>query len=547
MSIRSALIAGVSLSLLAGTGISPAAADYGSNIPPSADAAAWNAAYRNTPADWRPQGTVVAQSSFSAYPDGFGFYNYGGVQRFNAPIFGIPKDSPGISSDAMRSLMGPGVCLGNNATGDCTLTLPAQKWKQAIDANMGGGHCYGLAATVSMLSEGTLSPSQFQAGITRTYDLYPGDSLLQEINRNMASQYTTDISDRLMKPSEFVATLRQNLAGAGSPYVALLLWPTGGHAVTPYAVLDRGNGQFDVAVYDNNYPDAARAIHVDTVNETYQYLVASNPSTPPLIADGRIGLMPVGDISKRQDCPFCLGTNKVTVKLDPVKSNFPIKTRILNLSGKPLKGVKKIDSLDPWQPGQLWNFPTYQIPANKEFIVKVNTKPRKKVVRLNISALTGQFTFKAHGVKVPGRSVGLLGVSPKNGKFTYVANSRDLGKIGVTDQRADDATVEVTAAAKGKTDALGARLDERAEKVVLQTLDRAKGKAAVEARFLAMDKDHQKVLVRATANPKLPKRARAIVKYAHWSVDDTSNIQLIIRTSDGRNRTVPMRVQVTPA
>lgn len=545
MRVRSVAVAGIALSLVVGTAVSPAAADYGTNIPPAANAAEWQARYRDTPADWRPQGTLVTDSTFRAYPDGLGFYNFGGVQRFNAPIFGIPAAAPGISSDAMRSLMGPAVCLENNESGPCTLTLPAQQWKTAIDENASGGHCYGLASTASMLHNGTLTPGQFQTGVTRTYDLAPLDPILQEINRNMASQYTTDLSKYLMKPSEFVTALRQNLGGSQSPYVGLLLWATGGHAVTPYAVYDRGAGKFDVAVYDNNYPDAGRAIHVDTVNETFQYLVSSNPSAPPVIADGQIGLMPVSEIAKRQKCAFCLGTDTVTVNLAPVKSDAPIKTRVLNLKGKPLKGVKKAQSLEPWQPGGLWHFPTYEIPRGKEFILKVNAKKRKKVARLDITAVTGEFTFTAQKVKVPKRSIGLLGVSPKTGKFIYAANARDLGKIGVTDQRANDSTVQVSAAAKGKSAPLGARIDQQHERVVLQTLDRRKGRAAINAEFIALDASQNKVRVTATASAKLPKRARAIVKYAQWSLSETSGVKLVIRKANGKTRTVPMHVKMT--
>ncbi|MGI9188064.1 MAG: hypothetical protein ACR2J9_11220 [Gaiellales bacterium] len=71
---------------------------------------------------------------------------------------------------------------------------------------------------------------------------------------------------------------------------------TGGHAITPIALSDRGGGLFDIAVWDNNFPGRVRAVHVDTNANggkgSMEYPMFASPSTPPTIANGDFGLIP---------------------------------------------------------------------------------------------------------------------------------------------------------------------------------------------------------------------------------------------------------------
>src|SRR5437660_1334619 len=53
-----------------------------------------------------------------------------------------------------------------------------------------------------------------------------------------------------------------------------------GHAVTPYAVEDKGGGKFAVLIYDNNHPGIPRAISFDRNADSWSYDAARNPNDP---------------------------------------------------------------------------------------------------------------------------------------------------------------------------------------------------------------------------------------------------------------------------
>lgn len=388
------------------TGAAPAVADIGDNLPPDADPTVWRnyvEGYREAP-DWSPRGTIVADTGFRAHPDGFSFFNNGVPDQFNNALFGSPLKGPkNLDAEAMRSLMGKRVCAEKAATGPCTLTLAAQQWMDSANESMAGGHCFGFASTAAELFGKMLSPEQFQAGVTRTYDLGLRTPISRQIARNMAAQFTMNVLDYRTSPRQAVNLLKRSLSAGSVPYTLFILWSGGGHALTPYAVFDRGDGKYDIGVYDNNYPDADRAIRVDTVKNTYEYLVMTTPDGEPEIAKGVIGLVPTDVIAQRQSCPFCPGANETTVQLKPVKTRVPIKTRLTDLDGKKIKGAVVNKPTNPWRPGQRWEFPTYVVPKKQDFIVTINARRSKVPVRTNVLAVTGQFTVGTRGATIPAR------------------------------------------------------------------------------------------------------------------------------------------------
>jgi hypothetical protein len=83
-----------------------------------------------------------------------------------------------------------------------------------------------------------------------------------------------------------------------------------GHAITPYAVDNRGHGRYDVLVYDNNWPDQVRRVHFDTNTDSWSYVAAVNPSVPDAVysGDARTGtlsLIPTTPGLGVHFCPFC--------------------------------------------------------------------------------------------------------------------------------------------------------------------------------------------------------------------------------------------------
>lgn len=56
--------------------------------------------------------------------------------------------------------------------------------------------------------------------------------------------------------------------------------PTGGHAVTPVALEDRGEGKVaGIVLYDNNFPKQPQVMVVDTAANTWSYSTAADPRT----------------------------------------------------------------------------------------------------------------------------------------------------------------------------------------------------------------------------------------------------------------------------
>ena len=84
----------------------------------------------------------------------------------------------------------------------------------------------------------------------------------------------------------------------------------GGHAVTPFAVENRGNGIYAVAIYDNNYPKETRAILFDRNANTWNYTTTTNPSEPTSEYQGTaesqsLFLFPTTPGLNQQACTFC--------------------------------------------------------------------------------------------------------------------------------------------------------------------------------------------------------------------------------------------------
>ena len=110
-----------------------------------------------TPADWTPQGTVIAQSGFDPQVNGFNFMNYSdGGESFpnlaNTIFFDVPFEDPvNLTADDMRAMFGNEACT--NRTGPCIPTLAAEATREAFNGAMDGGHCFGIAGTASQVFE----------------------------------------------------------------------------------------------------------------------------------------------------------------------------------------------------------------------------------------------------------------------------------------------------------------------------------------------------------------------------------------------------------
>jgi hypothetical protein len=337
-------------------------------------------------------------------------------------------------------------------------------------------------------------------------------------------------------PSAVVRELRRSLTTGTMPFTLFILWEGGGHALTPYALYDRGAGKFDIAVYDNNYPDAQRAIRVDTARNTYRYLVMTNPNGQPDVADDVIGLIPTNVIAGRQKCPFCPAANETTVQLQPVRTRVPIKTRITDLDGNRITGVVENPPTNPWRPGDKWEFPTYTVPRKQDFIISVENRRNRKPITTSLLATTGQFTIGTEDARIPARGAGLLGLVPEKGLVVYGTNGdqRDLGALVFVDE-SPSSGVQVSAQTRTSGDSLLlGRFDEKNKRVVLFSPNPARSAAQVAA-ILQYAGSTGAGSVFADAAVEIPRGGRLIVDYSRWSAQRPRGISAYVTGNGKRN------------
>ncbi|MCB0915667.1 MAG: hypothetical protein H6525_01005 [Actinobacteria bacterium] len=294
---RTLVVAGVGLLLLAGCG-APSTGSDGEDV-------------RSTDhlvADPPTSGTYVADSGFRPDPDGFSFPNYG--------------DEAGVAelgAAQLVELFGQQACESPSGA-VCRLGSPATTWLQVMNNAAAGGHCEGMAALSQVFAAGVESPRTYGAEAPYALPFDGNEPLQRDIARwfsTQATEPTQGSETRGVSPVDVLDTLIATLGEQRTPentYTLGIFQPefAGGHAITPYAVEDRGDGIFWIMVYDNNFPGAARAVAVDRENETWSYLASTNPDAPESVyrgdADsGTLTLTPLAPRLAPQECPFCAG------------------------------------------------------------------------------------------------------------------------------------------------------------------------------------------------------------------------------------------------
>lgn len=255
-------------------------------------------------AEAETSGTYVSDLGFRPDVDGFSFENYGDQGETN------------LTSNDLRRMFGDKACASIQDE-QCILTPPGEQWLQQINTAMGGGHCEGMAVLSNLLYTGQADVSAFGASRVPELEIAGNEPLQREIAYWWATQATQPARSGIVEqtPSGVVNTLLTSfVAGrSGSDQYAVGIYKrdrTGGHAITPYAVEDRGNGIYWIMVYDNNYPGQARAVEVDTNNDTWSYSGSTNPAEAEGNYEGdastfTLELAPIEPRLGQQECPFC--------------------------------------------------------------------------------------------------------------------------------------------------------------------------------------------------------------------------------------------------
>lgn len=248
---------------------------------------------------------------FRPNPNGFNFENWG-EEAANATDLG--------AEDLIRLFGRDKVC--RSATGDCVLDASAQAWLEKQLKGMDGGHCEGLAVMSLQLFKGVdfkgkKLPSDYLPGAAATFALDKPSArnaisyyfVTQGLDPVSAASQTT----KQKTPSQILQLLKDSFNG-GSEIYTLGIYKrdgSGGHAITPYKVEDKGAGKFLVYVYDNNFPTEERTVEIDTTNDTWLYRGgATQPGAPVADYDGDattkgLDLTPFSLRNQTMECPFC--------------------------------------------------------------------------------------------------------------------------------------------------------------------------------------------------------------------------------------------------
>ena len=265
--------------------------------------------------NYTPSGTIVAESGFRPDTNGYSFPNYGN------------EDNPqNLDVAGMQKLFGGAVCVGGAGGGDCTLTPAARAWKEAQNKGMGGGHCEGFAISSSLFYAGLgepPTPSPFGADTVPALSLAGNTGLQAQIAYTFVFQSLHSVSTTKVNgsPTEVLAALSAALPSKEPLVLGVYKRGfKGGHAITPLAIEDRGEGKFAVLVYDNNFPNTIREVDIDQSTDTWNYTASTNPSESASAYEGDASSKTLEvEYAKNglgvQPCPFCAGgSSKVAPK-----------------------------------------------------------------------------------------------------------------------------------------------------------------------------------------------------------------------------------------
>jgi hypothetical protein len=518
-----------------------------------------------------PSGTVVADSGFRPYPNGFGFQNWGVNLNDNALLFGIPSrlsfedlgktdvaQAP-LNALALRRTFGDGVCISKSSidpkTGSCRLRSSARVLANLIQGQAAGGHCFGMAAATAALYNGQLPPNQLGGGLVPALAPLNGPAQ-QTITRLFGTQYfgavSPDVYERWSSPTLVVEQLIRDLSAGTTPYVLILLGEIGGHGIVPYAVLDRGQGVFDIAVYDNNYPNQPRAVRVDTVADTFTYNGATNPEATNFTWTGNnqdggfLGLVPVDDILQEQVCPICPGPESgalIAFSAIKAENSEGFNAGLLSPDGQPLP-ESDYQVVFPSNPpnAKTANLPVLIVNPGIPFTLFVNTKGMKSAQNIEVYAMAQGTTRYALLEAVKPNTVETFSYDPKTRDVALLSNKRGTPRLLIS---AEDAKFSHVVNAHLLNSAPMTAVEQAWDKSGKRVVYKASAKQPTRWNVQVEREGARSGAGYVAINQVVPRNASIVVNYGKWTV--TGPDVWIDRGSDGSlDERITMQL-ITPA
>jgi hypothetical protein len=438
-----------------------------------------------------PEGELVADNGFRPETDGFAFENYGNDAG--------PQN---LTPANMEALFGDQVCLSGTGE-ECELIPAAEEWMDNQNEGMAGGHCEGFSITALRMFNESLDPADFGADVPADLEIVGNNPLQSTIAEDFVYQFLPPIVENRVSgtPSEVLDKLREAL-DSGEEYYTLGIYKadgSAGHAITPFAIEDRGDGQFAILVYDNNFPGLTRAVDVDTNEDSWHYVSGTNPDDLGEVYEGNaetqtLELDPSTPGEELQPCPFCSGEEaggegeekgslppedeqytELTLGGDPANHPHLVFTddegrRTGIVGGRLLREIPDVEVVKTFAT-QNWQGapePRYRLPEGSEYTISVDGTDLDKPATTNVDLVGNGLVIEIEDIEIaPGQRDEMA--LPGGYGITYQSN----GEEGVAPNffaglEEDDAAYNFAASAVGlEPGSTISLLVEQEEKVVI--------------------------------------------------------------------------------
>ena len=468
----------------------------------------------------------------------------------------------------------------------CTLTLQAEQWMDMENSFITNGVCFGMAATAmlnfSMMTGWDPSTLGVAYPLIPLYNVGWSSTMTRTIARWQVSQSFTDYGFNYpyhhAVPS-FAQTIQYLTSGTpdGPPYQSYLPLSKGktpyvlsvyqvaadgsltnGHAVVPIAVYKRENDpqwDYDIAVYDPNYPGRTRAVHVNTTANNgagnMEYVLFSEPDgTDPsgqntengmqLVPSGNMVVGPFDanaqslQVNTYPPLPWlstaATPTNKrstkaarakpsnvTTVRVEPAKvgAGESVKVRIVGLNGKPIPGLIE-QQLFSVLPG-FQTFPLWKVPHNVPFRVVLSTNGKRHSLSTSVTVQNARGSWAVDDMVIRPKSRDVVTVRPANESISYRSTTGTDPTLSVTDA-GDDAKTGMNYRVKLRKVRLDRGheatldLDFKTDKAILTTNQHTWNRISIEATI------QHKAKHKFHTTSYAPRAGEALtIDFSHWT------------------------------
>jgi hypothetical protein len=425
-------------------------------------------------------GTLIADNGFRPAPNGFSFPNYGN------------EGQAGLDAAEFERLYGPQVCLGGSGHGTkCVLTPLARLVMNAYNEGSADGHCFGFATLAELIYKGYLprfgysKVDQLGAGALNTFELdIEKNTLLQRsITRAFDFQNLESITDNTIigTPKQILGDLLHGALDPKSPEIwTFEIFQYGmkaGHAITPYAVEKTGPGEYEVLVYDNNWPgNDTRRLQINTKKNTWSYYAMVSPGYPQAMYEGdakskTLRLAPVTPGLGVQPCPFCVGRQGGGSKFNQIRldgtSNEHARLLVVDAKGRKtgLIGDRVVNQIPGAKVlprssggvrlranGTLWKdspAPIIQVPKNVEFDVNVDGRHLGVRDRETLSLVGPTYDATVENLIMAPHQEANVALSPKGNAITYLPSQKTTSPAISLGAESKSAAYNISVAALG--------------------------------------------------------------------------------------------------